>query len=253
MKWPRVFALSVLSCCFILLAPLGSAEQHVKQTKSLFEKLMGDCKQAISRPRHLRPADRDDLRVLGDAYTKNIPFLKKDPLYHIPHQMHLIWIGPRLFPEESIENVRSFRKYHPDWIMNFWTDSPDRQPPIPGMVQRLVTNDYFLPIFDLYTRSTNYGEKSDYYVLSLCTKRVGSISTTMLRAFDHLNRLPTTLTMLPPVSGCNTTMASTRISLLPSDCSSANRATPSCRKAGYWLKSAGIQCQTTLLIKPGNV
>ncbi len=187
MKWPRVFALSVLSCCFILLAPLGSAEQHVKQTKSLFEKLMGDCKQAISRPRHLRPADRDDLRVLGDAYTKNIPFLKKDPLYHIPHQMHLIWIGPRLFPEESIENVRSFRKYHPDWIMNFWTDSPDRQPPIPGMVQRLVTKDYFLPIFDLYTRSTNYGEKSDLLRFVIMYKEGGLYfdhDATCLRSFE---------------------------------------------------------------------
>ncbi len=139
----------------------AKAKSHGKTSKPLFVKLMGDCKQGRHRPRHLRAKDRSFLKLFSRAYDKNMSFLKKEPLNHIPHQMHLIWIGPRPFPAESVDNVRSFRTHHPDWVMNFWTDNPDREPPIPGMVKRLVTNEYFLPVLDLYTRSTNYGEKSD--------------------------------------------------------------------------------------------
>jgi hypothetical protein len=164
----------------MLSCPLvgGNAHTHEQGERSRFEILMGDCKQARSRPRHLRQADRDDLRVLGEAYDKNIVFLEKEPLYHIPHQMHLIWIGPRPFPEESIENVRSFQKYHPGWIMNFWTDSPDRPTPIPGMKKRLVTDEYFLPVLDLLARSTSYGEKADLLRFVIMYKEGGLY-------FDH--------------------------------------------------------------------
>lgn len=156
------FLISVLlSCCASFSSSLEGAPSHSTKSDTLFVRLMGDCKQAKYRARHLRPEDHKALRVLSKAYSTNIPFLKKKPINHIPHQMHLIWIGPRPFPEESVENVRSFRQHHPNWVMNFWTDRPDREPPIPGMVIRHVTEDYLFPVTDLYIRSTSYGEKAD--------------------------------------------------------------------------------------------
>jgi mannosyltransferase OCH1-like enzyme len=179
MIWPKkALTVSLIGCILTLFFPLASTQTHIKKTKSIFNVLMGDCRQAKFKTPDLRPEDRADLKVLSKAYNKNIHLLKGKPLHSIPHQMHLIWIGPRPFPEESIENVRSFRKYHPDWIMNFWTDSPDRQTPIPGMVRRLVTNEYFLPIFDLYTRSTSYGEKADLMRFVIMFKEGGLY-------FDH--------------------------------------------------------------------
>jgi mannosyltransferase OCH1-like enzyme len=161
MIWHITCAAVRIGCLLALLCSSGTASTEIKRKKEPFNVLMGDCKQAKHQPLNLRPSDRAELKVLEKAYTHNIKFLKKSPLAHIPHHMHLIWIGPKPFPPESVENVRSFRKFHPNWVMNFWTDSPDRPTPIPGMIKRLVTTEYFLPILDLYTKSTNYGEKAD--------------------------------------------------------------------------------------------
>jgi mannosyltransferase OCH1-like enzyme len=178
MMQAKTIALSLLSCFSLLFSPLTGSALHRERVSSRFENLMGECKEAKIRGPNLPSADRTALKALGRDYEKNIRFLKKEPLNHIPHQMHLIWIGPRPFPEESINNVQSFQKYHPDWTMNFWTDSPDRPTPIPGMVKRLVTEEYFQPIFDLYAQSTNYGEKSDLLRFVIMFKEGGLY-------FDH--------------------------------------------------------------------
>ncbi len=78
----------------------------------------------------------------------------------IPKLVHFIWIGPRPFPRESVENVRTWMAKHPDWTFCFWTDR-QRPAPCPGMQTRLIQNLKFLKLKDCFHKSDNYGEKSD--------------------------------------------------------------------------------------------
>ena len=148
---------SILAALLVVFAP-SFAKQSSPMT---FDTLMGKTSQAKHKPPHLPRKDRSLFKRLSQSYTENMKSLNEAPLNHIPHQMHVIWIGPKPFPQESVANVQSFRDHHPDWTMNFWTDSVDRQAPIPDMVLRLVSEEYFQEIMDLYTTSTNYAEKAD--------------------------------------------------------------------------------------------
>ena len=161
-----------------LSQPLMAGGQHPNPSKYSFSELMGDSIHTKQRIRRLPSTDRKDLKLLSTANEKNLQLLKKPCLYHIPHQMHLIWIGPKPFPDVSIANVRSFQEYHPDWAINFWTDSPDRPLPIPGLVRRCITDDYFQPVLDLLKKSNNYGETSDLLRFVIMFKEGGLY-------FDH--------------------------------------------------------------------
>ena len=163
------------SLCTALLVALTPC--LAKQQLS-FSTLMGQTCLAKRRCPRLSAQDRSLLKQLSGAYAKQIRFLRGAPINHIPHQIHLIWIGPKPFPQESIPNVQSFKDRQSGWTMNFWTDSEDRPLPIPGMVRRLVTEDYFQPIMDLYAASTNYAEKADLLRCVILQKEGGLY-------FDH--------------------------------------------------------------------
>lgn len=83
-----------------------------------------------------------------------------DETVRIPKVVHFIWIGPRPFPRESVENVRTWMAKNPDWTFNFWTDR-DRPAPAPGMQIRRIEESHFSKMWNYYSQSDNYGEKSD--------------------------------------------------------------------------------------------
>nr|NGX38134.1 Subversion of eukaryotic traffic protein A [Chlamydiota bacterium] len=80
--------------------------------------------------------------------------------FKIPKVVHFIWLGPRPFPPESVENVRSWIAHHPDWTVKFWTDR-DRLPPCNSMEVCKVDDFPFLFLCHCYEQSENWGEKSD--------------------------------------------------------------------------------------------
>ncbi len=86
---------------------------------------------------------------------------KEQAAHSIPKILHFIWIGPKSFPAESIKNIESWIKKHPQWTINFWTDSLERPLPIPTMTRRLVTEYSFGAIHHLIQKTSNWGEKSD--------------------------------------------------------------------------------------------
>src|SRR5690348_10912675 len=45
-----------------------------------------------------------------------------DAPYKIPPVIHFIWLGPKHFPPESVENVRSWIAHNPEWTVKLWTD-----------------------------------------------------------------------------------------------------------------------------------
>jgi mannosyltransferase OCH1-like enzyme len=99
--------------------------------------------------------------------------MKTPPLKHIPQVIHFIWIGPRPFPEKSIPNVISWIQHHPDWEIIFWTDSDDRNVPVPGMKKRLVQEYDFGALSPLLAQSTVYCEKTDMMRYTILFKEGG--------------------------------------------------------------------------------
>jgi mannosyltransferase OCH1-like enzyme len=78
----------------------------------------------------------------------------------IPKVVHFIWLGPRAFPPESVENVRNWIAKNPGWKFKFWTDRP-RPAPCNGM-ETIVMAEYPFPYLgQYYAVSENWGEKSD--------------------------------------------------------------------------------------------
>ncbi|HAZ15933.1 MAG TPA: hypothetical protein DCY54_04805 [Parachlamydiales bacterium] len=78
----------------------------------------------------------------------------------IPRVVHFIWLGPRPFPLESVENVRTWVELHPDWTFKLWTDR-DRHLPCAQMQKVLVESFSFHLLEKEYRSSKNWGEKAD--------------------------------------------------------------------------------------------
>lgn len=78
----------------------------------------------------------------------------------IPYFIHIIWLGPKPFPIDSIENIRHWQKFHPNWTFFFWTDR-ERVLPLPHMRMRLLSGKDFPHLYREFLESTNYAEKSD--------------------------------------------------------------------------------------------
>ncbi len=145
----------------ILLLPflLGCGKKEIKDHKADFETLMGSQFPAW---KHVQTReDFENLKFYKEIYEKNIPLLQaKSSMSRVPKVIHFIWIGPKPFPRESIENIRSWIAHNPDWTVKFWTDR-DRPLPHKQMQLARVQDLQFLHLFDCYKKSENYAEKSD--------------------------------------------------------------------------------------------
>lgn len=126
-----------------------------------FHEMMGLCSYGIN-PNTMSKKDYKEIDKLEKLFFKNIRYLNDpDAPNVIPKVLHIIWVGPKPFPEESIKNILSWRHFHPDWKFKFWTDSHDRPCPIPDM-EKMLVQDYDFRIVDKYlAETTNWGEKSD--------------------------------------------------------------------------------------------
>ena len=110
--------------------------------------------------------------------------------YKIPKTVHFIWLGPRSFPPESVENVRTWIAKHPDWKFKFWTDR-DRDPPCKGM-ERVIVQEFPYPHLGReYVQSENWGEKSDILRFEILYDEGGVYAdhdANCLQPFDGLHR-----------------------------------------------------------------
>jgi hypothetical protein len=124
-----------------------------------FELLMG---KGTKHWNHVQqPVDRDALDRYKSLYDRHqeLRFVKSNTT-KIPKIVHFIWLGPRAFPPQSVENVRTWMAQNPDWTFKFWTDRP-RDPPCHGM-ETVLVKEYPFPILGKrYAASQNWGEKSD--------------------------------------------------------------------------------------------
>lgn len=101
----------------------------------------------------------------------------------IPKIIHQIWIGSPV-PEKYTELVNTWKKYHPDWEYQLWTDKE-----VEELIER---GDFFTSdALQYYREAINYGEKSDI-LKYLLIYRFGGLYTDIsdfecLRSFDVLH------------------------------------------------------------------
>lgn len=133
-------------------------EKEVEQTQDFYS-LMG------KKTKHwnylTQEEDRSFLEACKEVYEKtHQELVTARKSVKIPKIVHFIWLGPRPFPPESVENVRTWMAHHPDWTFKFWTDR-NRPTPCRGMHKQLVQDCSFSRLQSCFVQSQNYGEKSD--------------------------------------------------------------------------------------------
>lgn len=143
-----------ISCIVAIFFTQGTLlASHSKETP--FTNLMMQAKDPLSEK------DIAQLQEMERDYNRDIDYLSAPPLHHVPKAIHFIWIGPKPFPKDSIENLKSWKKFHPHWEINFWTDSKDRPLPISGMNRRLIQDYDFGPVSGLIASTDSWAEKAD--------------------------------------------------------------------------------------------
>jgi mannosyltransferase OCH1-like enzyme len=143
---------SLLLCLFLV----GCKEQN---PSTEFERLMG---KSTEHWKYMQTEeDKTAFRFFETLYDKNKKFLsEKIAQQKIPHTVHFIWLGPKPFPPQSVENVRSWMAKNPTWRVKFWTDR-DRPLPCSRMELCYVDDFQFTALRHCYETSQNWGEKSD--------------------------------------------------------------------------------------------
>lgn len=150
-------------CVLLILSSLlfiGCAKAKPEKQRTVdFESLMGKDLPAWQYVQ--TQEDYDNLHFYRSLFEKNKPLLQGHlNAAKIPKVLHFIWVGPKNFPNESVENVKSWMAKNPDWTIKFWTDRK-RPLPHPAMQLQLVQNLKFLKLEECYRLSDNYAEKSD--------------------------------------------------------------------------------------------
>lgn len=160
-----------------------------EQIASDFEELMG--KNCVRWKYVNSPEEREILSFYEAAYQKNKD-LQYSPQeeYKIPKKIHLIWLGPKSFPLESINTMRSWMAHHPDWDFYFWTDR-ERIIPIHGFQIRYVDQFSFRKLKKYYDESVTWAEKADILRLEFLAEEGGIYidhDAFCLRPYDALNQ-----------------------------------------------------------------
>jgi hypothetical protein len=171
----------------LLLLLFGCSKQQTSKQITLssdFETLMG---KGHERWQYIQTQeDFANLAFFKRNYTEHIPLLGHGAS-HIPKTLHFIWIGPKPFPRESIENIRTWVAHHPDWTLKFWTDR-SRPLPHPAMEPVLIAESDLPNLYPLYLQSSNYGEKSDLLRLEILFREGGVYVDHDVKCFKSFDR-----------------------------------------------------------------
>jgi hypothetical protein len=171
----------------LLLASCGKREE--RPLAADFESLMG---KDLPEWQYVQTQeDRDNLAFFGARFNEYRVLLDHPPERTlIPRVLHFIWIGPKPFPRESVENIRSWIAKNPDWTVLFWTDR-ERPLPHPAMQLRLLKDFSWRRLEECFHKSDNYGEQSDLWRSEILYREGGVYAdhdVKCIRSFDSLNR-----------------------------------------------------------------
>jgi mannosyltransferase OCH1-like enzyme len=150
-----------LLAAFALVTLASIFYVHYSQSSTLdYEEFLGDH---VTESNDLGVEDFEKLNFYKSNFINNSSSigLERGPQEKIPKVLHFIWLGPKAFPSESISHLRSWKKFHPDWVFKFWTDSAERPCPVEGMEKHLIGEFHFTKLGHLIDKTKNYAEKSD--------------------------------------------------------------------------------------------
>ncbi len=123
-------------------------------------------------------------------FEKNkVQLLAEKKMNKIPKVVHFIWLGPRPFPPDSVENIRTWLAHNPEWTVKFWTDR-DRALPCKGLQKVFVKDFTFSRLEKCYHQSQNWGEKSDILRYEILYQEGGVYAdhdANCLQPFDKLH------------------------------------------------------------------
>jgi hypothetical protein len=169
------------------IMPGSAIEKHIDYND--FSALMGKGTPHWDHLQH--PTDLAMLERYESLYQRN-----KDAQFStstnqkIPSVIHFIWLGPKTFPSKSVENLRSWIAYHPDWKIKFWTDR-DREPPCAGVEMIDISKVRFTKLERCFHDSRNWAEKSDLLRYEILLEEGGIYvdhDTYCIASFDPLVR-----------------------------------------------------------------
>ncbi|MGC2596005.1 MAG: glycosyltransferase [Rhabdochlamydiaceae bacterium] len=179
----------LIGCCFLFLGACQKKKEVDPPSSNDFENLTGKDLPVWEYVQ--TKEDFEHLHLFKRMYDLRKGLITAlSEMVHIPKIVHFIWIGPRPFPRESVENVRSWMAKHPDWTFNFWTDR-ERPLPCPGMKRCMIQDIEFLRLRDCFAKSDNYGEKSDLLRYEILYRHGGVYvdhDVKCFKPFDPLNQ-----------------------------------------------------------------
>lgn len=173
--------------CLLYLSFIESSEiDLLKNFTDSFQTYMG---KETTLWQHIHHNDYLVLQIFENAFSKKIQELNScSTALSIPHVLHIIWIGPKPFPQESIRNIESWIRWHPNWTYKFWTDRP-RPVPHSSMELFFIESLETFPLQSCFLESTNYGEKSDILRYEILYREGGVYAdhdVECFRSFDSL-------------------------------------------------------------------
>lgn len=96
-----------------------------------------------------------------ETISQAAAFDKCSPL--IPKIIHLIWLGPRPYPEYAIENLKEWISLNPDYKFFLWTDNEQNQSfVLPKVEIKLIGKDFVFKFLKKeYEQNSLYAGKAD--------------------------------------------------------------------------------------------
>ncbi len=189
MKRKYIVLLFLVGCISVLFFSCNKKRIVQRPTSDDFESLTGKDLPAWEYIQ--TKEDIEHLNLFKRIYESQKHLVEvQNETVRIPRIIHFVWIGPRAFPRESVENVRTWVAKNPGYTFYFWTDR-QRPSPIPGIEVRMVQDLNFLKLQDCFSKSDNYGEKSDLLRYEILYQEGGIYvdhDVKCFKSFDVLNK-----------------------------------------------------------------
>jgi mannosyltransferase OCH1-like enzyme len=136
-------------CLLLLIASsflYGAKNPVVKEQTFLY--LNGKYDEVVKKTHRFHKMSKKMLDLFEHNYDEKVGLLHDGfSKAKIPHVIHFIWQGQDPLSCTIIENLDSWRNYHPGWKIKLWTDIHCRTCPVPGI--EVIQTSELSPLFAL--------------------------------------------------------------------------------------------------------
>lgn len=183
-RWTRKMILMLST--FFFFIPFGSL--CTQETERNFESLME--MDFFHTEKYFAKGDLEQISFFKSIYEKyqNKLFGMGSEINSIPKVIHFIWVGPKDFPKNSVKNIESWAKFHPEWKIKFWTDR-ERPLPVKTMERHFITELKMETLGSFLDKTTNPAEKADILRYEILYNEGGVYVDHDVECFQSFDRL----------------------------------------------------------------